>query len=222
MSFFLFRVRVNASFKTARQLSVIRRGAALNADISTAPARRHAVQRLELHRRVGRGQRRQARFQGRAPRTHRGGHAMPRSPYGALWLAPLVTASVSRGAAGWDGSALFMREKPGPLASRTPPHGMHAPVSEASIHSRKRASPAPNIGLQALGDGWTAFLPDLRRGGHPDIHAVPPPVSVNARCIEGIDLATLTIRQFDGKNLIPAQHSHARPAIGFVFSISVR
>ena len=31
----------------------------------------------------------------------------------------------------------------------------------------------------------------------------PPPVSVNARCIEGITLATLVIRQFDGKNLIP-------------------
>jgi hypothetical protein len=31
----------------------------------------------------------------------------------------------------------------------------------------------------------------------------PPPVSVNARCIEGIDLATLTICQADGKNLIP-------------------
>jgi hypothetical protein len=31
----------------------------------------------------------------------------------------------------------------------------------------------------------------------------PPPVSVNARCIEGIDLAALAIRQFDGKNLFP-------------------
>jgi hypothetical protein len=31
----------------------------------------------------------------------------------------------------------------------------------------------------------------------------PPPVSVNARCIEGIDLATLTIRQFDGKHAYP-------------------
>ena len=31
----------------------------------------------------------------------------------------------------------------------------------------------------------------------------PPPVSVNARCIEGIELSTLTIRPFDGKNLIP-------------------
>jgi len=31
----------------------------------------------------------------------------------------------------------------------------------------------------------------------------PPPVSVNARCIEGVALATLAIRQFDGKNLIP-------------------
>ena len=31
----------------------------------------------------------------------------------------------------------------------------------------------------------------------------PPPVSVNARCIEGVDLADLTIRHFDGRNLIP-------------------
>ena len=31
----------------------------------------------------------------------------------------------------------------------------------------------------------------------------PPPVSVNARCIEGIDTASLTIRTFDGKHLIP-------------------
>ena len=31
----------------------------------------------------------------------------------------------------------------------------------------------------------------------------PPPVSVNARCIEGIDIAALTIRQFDGKHLYP-------------------
>ena len=28
----------------------------------------------------------------------------------------------------------------------------------------------------------------------------PPPVSINARCSEGIDLATLSIRQFDGRN----------------------
>jgi hypothetical protein len=31
----------------------------------------------------------------------------------------------------------------------------------------------------------------------------PPPVSINARCLEGIDVATLTIRPFDGKTLIP-------------------
>ena len=31
----------------------------------------------------------------------------------------------------------------------------------------------------------------------------PPPLSVNARCIEGIDLAALNIRQFDGKNAYP-------------------
>jgi hypothetical protein len=30
----------------------------------------------------------------------------------------------------------------------------------------------------------------------------PPPVSVNARCIEGLDPTTLTIRRFDGKHLI--------------------
>jgi hypothetical protein len=30
-----------------------------------------------------------------------------------------------------------------------------------------------------------------------------PPVSVNARCIEGIDLATVTIRQFDGRYRVP-------------------
>jgi hypothetical protein len=31
----------------------------------------------------------------------------------------------------------------------------------------------------------------------------PPPVSVNARCIEDIDLTTLTIRQFDGRHAYP-------------------
>jgi hypothetical protein len=31
----------------------------------------------------------------------------------------------------------------------------------------------------------------------------PPPVSVNARCLEDVDLAGLTIRQFDGRHLIP-------------------
>lgn len=31
----------------------------------------------------------------------------------------------------------------------------------------------------------------------------PPPVSVNARCIEGIDIASLTIRQLDGKHAYP-------------------
>jgi hypothetical protein len=31
----------------------------------------------------------------------------------------------------------------------------------------------------------------------------PPPVSINARCLEGVDIATLTIREFDGKTLIP-------------------
>jgi hypothetical protein len=30
----------------------------------------------------------------------------------------------------------------------------------------------------------------------------PPPVSVNARCIEGVDLAALKITQFDGKRLL--------------------
>lgn len=28
----------------------------------------------------------------------------------------------------------------------------------------------------------------------------PPPVSINARCIEGVDLDELRIRKFDGKN----------------------
>jgi hypothetical protein len=31
----------------------------------------------------------------------------------------------------------------------------------------------------------------------------PPPVSVNARCLEGIDVASLKIRHIDGKTLIP-------------------
>jgi hypothetical protein len=31
----------------------------------------------------------------------------------------------------------------------------------------------------------------------------PPPVSVNARCIEGIDIGALRVRQFDGKHLYP-------------------
>ena len=31
----------------------------------------------------------------------------------------------------------------------------------------------------------------------------PPPVSVNARCIDGINLRDLTIRQFDGKHAYP-------------------
>jgi hypothetical protein len=31
----------------------------------------------------------------------------------------------------------------------------------------------------------------------------PPPVSVNARCLEDVDPAGLTIRQFDGRHLIP-------------------
>ena len=31
----------------------------------------------------------------------------------------------------------------------------------------------------------------------------PPPVSINARCIEDVDLATLTITQFDGRHAYP-------------------
>jgi hypothetical protein len=31
----------------------------------------------------------------------------------------------------------------------------------------------------------------------------PPPVSINARCIEDIDIAALKIRPFDGKHLYP-------------------
>ena len=31
----------------------------------------------------------------------------------------------------------------------------------------------------------------------------PPPISVNARCVEGIDLSALQIRQFDGEHLLP-------------------
>jgi hypothetical protein len=31
----------------------------------------------------------------------------------------------------------------------------------------------------------------------------PPPVSINARCLEGVDIGALTIRRFDGKSLIP-------------------
>jgi hypothetical protein len=30
-----------------------------------------------------------------------------------------------------------------------------------------------------------------------------PPVSINARCLEGVDIGALTIRPFDGKHLIP-------------------
>ena len=31
----------------------------------------------------------------------------------------------------------------------------------------------------------------------------PPPVSINARCIEGIEISTLKVRKFDGRALIP-------------------
>jgi hypothetical protein len=31
----------------------------------------------------------------------------------------------------------------------------------------------------------------------------PPPISVNVRCVENIDLRTLTVRKFDGRHLIP-------------------
>jgi len=31
----------------------------------------------------------------------------------------------------------------------------------------------------------------------------PPPVSINARCLEGVEIANLKIRSFDGKALIP-------------------
>lgn len=31
----------------------------------------------------------------------------------------------------------------------------------------------------------------------------PPPVSVNARCLEDIDLSALTVRQFDGSHAYP-------------------
>jgi hypothetical protein len=31
----------------------------------------------------------------------------------------------------------------------------------------------------------------------------PPPVSINARCLEDVDIAGLKIRQFDGKHKIP-------------------
>jgi hypothetical protein len=31
----------------------------------------------------------------------------------------------------------------------------------------------------------------------------PPPLSINARCIEGIEVGTLTIRQFDGRHEYP-------------------
>jgi hypothetical protein len=31
----------------------------------------------------------------------------------------------------------------------------------------------------------------------------PPPVSINARCLEDVDIAALKIRRFDGKREIP-------------------
>jgi hypothetical protein len=31
----------------------------------------------------------------------------------------------------------------------------------------------------------------------------PPPVSINARCLEEVDIASLTIRPFDGRHAIP-------------------
>src|SRR5262249_31737747 len=31
----------------------------------------------------------------------------------------------------------------------------------------------------------------------------PPPISINARCLEEVDLASLTIRRFDGKHAYP-------------------
>ena len=31
----------------------------------------------------------------------------------------------------------------------------------------------------------------------------PPPISINARCIENVDLSSLNIRQFDGKHAYP-------------------
>lgn len=31
----------------------------------------------------------------------------------------------------------------------------------------------------------------------------PPPIAINARCIEDLDLATLTIRRFDGRHAYP-------------------
>jgi hypothetical protein len=31
----------------------------------------------------------------------------------------------------------------------------------------------------------------------------PPPVSINARCVEGIDLTSIRVRQFDGKHAYP-------------------
>ena len=31
----------------------------------------------------------------------------------------------------------------------------------------------------------------------------PPPLAINARCVEGIDLASITIRHFDGKHAYP-------------------
>ena len=31
----------------------------------------------------------------------------------------------------------------------------------------------------------------------------PPPISINARCIEGVELSALKIRQFDGRHAYP-------------------
>lgn len=31
----------------------------------------------------------------------------------------------------------------------------------------------------------------------------PPPVAINARCVEDLDLSTLTIRKFDGRHAYP-------------------
>jgi hypothetical protein len=54
----------------------------------------------------------------------------------------------------------------------------------------------------ALGDGWTSLLPDRGVAIIRTSTQFPPPFSVNARCLEGVDVGALTIRRFDGKALI--------------------
>jgi len=51
--------------------------------------------------------------------------------------------------------------------------------------------------------GGKHFSSGVRHSGGSHVDTVSPPVSINARCLEDVDIWSLRIRQFDGKHAYP-------------------